>query len=114
MVSYPLQNIADYRAGRTTRQQFIRRFANWQKARGVDYATRSEFHPSVTGGFLGLTYRGQNAVLDGKVIAWLRADGINPKTGCTRFRRYEAETIGEFRRNVDHAIHEQLRGNPWS
>ena len=108
------QIIADYRAGRINRQQFIRRFGDWQKACGINYEVKSEFiQNSVTGGFIGLTYRGQNAVLDGKRIAWIRANGVHPKTGMTRFQRYEAASIAEFRRKVDFVICRQLRESTW-
>lgn len=39
---YPLTTIGDYRDKKITREQFIRCFAAWQTAHGIDYTCRGK------------------------------------------------------------------------
>lgn len=99
MSGYPIGLITNYRAGKISRQMFIKQFNDWQKSRGINYDCKG------TGGkdWLGLTYRGRHAVIKGGVIVW--TDDDSEET---------ARSIFEFRRKVDFAICRRLRGAAWS
>lgn len=99
MSGYPIGLITNYRAGKISRQMFIKQFNDWQKSRGINYDCKG------TGGkdWLGLTYRGRHAVIKGGVIVW--TDDDSEET---------ARSIFEFRRKVDFAICRRPRGAAWS
>lgn len=80
MSGYPIGLITNYRAGKISRQMFIKQFNDWQKSRGINYDCKG------TGGkdWLGLTYRGRHAVIKGGVIVWTD-DDIDP---CTAEERW--------------------------
>lgn len=110
MSGYPIGLITNYRAGKISRQMFIKQFNDWQKSRGINYDCKG------TGGkdWLGLTYRGRHAVIKGGVIVWICGEYRDPKKGNCRFIRDTARSIFEFRRKVDFAICRRLRSAVWS
>ena len=82
---YPLTTIGDYRDKKITREQFIRRFAAWQNAHGIDYTCRGKGDD--TG--LYVEYRYCRARIKGGMLVSV----------------YGAARSGfEFRRKVDHAM----------
>lgn len=110
MNGFPIHIITSYRAGKISRQQFIRQFIEWQKSHGINYDCRG-----IGGkGWLGLTYRGENAVIKNGVIEWVSGEYRDPKKGNRRFIRNTAENITEFKRKVDIAICDRLRGTAWN
>lgn len=110
MSGYPIELITDYRAGKISRQQFTKQFSDWQKSHGINYDCKG------IGGnvWLGLTYRGKNAVIKNGVIEWVSGEYRDTKKGNRRFIRDTAGSITEFMRKVDIAICDRLRGTAWN
>ena len=80
--NYPIQIITNYRAGKTSRQQFIKQFSDWQKARGINYDCKG------TADRLGVhvEYRGTTATIRDGLLCW---------------ENNTAGTVFEFKRKVD-------------
>ena len=110
MSEYPRDIIAAYAGGAITKEHFKTRFAAWQKAHGIDYDCKG------TGGkgWLGLIYRGKNAVIKGGIITWICDEYRDPKKSNRRFIRDTAESVTEFKRKVDFAIRDRQIGTAWN
>ena len=81
-MNYPIQIITNYRAGKTSRQQFIKQFSDWQKAQGINYDCKG------TADRLGVhvEYRGVTATIRDGLLCW---------------KNKTAKTVFEFQRKVD-------------
>ena len=81
-MNYPIQIITNYRAGKTSRQQFIKQFSDWQKAQGINYDCKG------TADRLGVhvEYRGTTAAIRNGLLSW---------------KNNTAKTVFEFQRKVD-------------
>lgn len=109
MSGYPILTITNYRAGKISRQQFIRQFSDWQKSRGIDYGCKG----LARHGFVGVTYRGVNATIRGGALYFV-TETCEDEKGVRRHTRQKAESFSEFERKVDMAICDRLRGKPWN
>ena len=95
MTNYPLVLITNYRAGKISRQQFIKQFSDWQKSHGINYDCKG------TTDRLGvhIEYRGTTATIrDGKLSF------ITEPNSPTHFLWHEANSVFEFRRKVDFSL----------
>ena len=86
MIDYPRNIIAAYASRRITKQQFIKQFSDWQKSNGINYDCKGVAQH----GFIGVTYRGVNALIRSGVLEW----------GCGEYCD-TAKSFFEFRRKVD-------------
>ena len=91
--NYPTQIITNYRAGKTSRQQFIKQFSDWQKAQGINYDCKG--YADKSGVYM--TYRGIKAAIRNGLLCW---------------KNHTAQTIFEFCRKVDFS--KQREGAKWS
>ena len=82
MSGYPIQLITDYRAGKISRQQFIKQFSEWQKANTINFDCKGTADRSGT----YLSYRGIKAEIKNGVLCW---------------KNNIAKTVFEFQRKVD-------------
>ena len=105
MAEYPKAIIAAYEDGAITRERFINALSAWQKARGMDYECRG------TGGrgYVGVTYRGRNAVIRGGAVTWISGEWRDA-CGYRRYTRGTAGSVREFMRRADIEICASLRG----
>ena len=95
MSGYPIQIITDYRAGKISRQQFVKQFGQWQKLQGTSFNTKGTADKSG----VYLTYRGTRAEIRNGILHFF-SDGW--KT---------ARSVFEFRRKVDFLLN---RSKPWN
>lgn len=109
MSNYPIELITSYRAGKISRQQFIKQFSDWQKSRGINYDCKCVAHH----GFVGVTYRGVNATICDGIICFITRSYTDKKGNC-RYIRQQAKSLREFERKVDIAICDRLRGALWN
>ena len=105
MTCYPKPIIAAYASGEITSERFISALSTWQKARGMDYKCRG------TGGrgYVGVTYRGRNAVIRGGAVTWISGEWRDA-CGYRRYTRGIARSVREFMRRADIEICARLRG----
>ena len=82
MSVYPIQIITSYRAGKISRQQFIKQFSDWQKAQGINYDCKG--YADKSGVYM--TYRGIKAAIRNGLLCW---------------KNKTAKTVFEFQRKVD-------------
>ena len=82
MSGYPIQIITSYRAGKISRQQFIKQFSDWQKSHGINFDCKG------TADRLGVhvEYRGITAAIRNGLLCW---------------KNKTAKTVFEFQRKVD-------------
>ena len=82
MSGYPIELITSYRAGKISRQQFIKQFSDWQKAQGINYDCKG------TADRLGVhvEYRGTTAAIRNGLLSW---------------KNTTAKTVFAFQRKVD-------------
>ena len=92
--NYPIQIITNYRAGKISRQQFIKQFSDWQKSRGLNYDCKGTADKNG----VYITYRGIRAEIRNGALHFF-SDG-----------RKTAQSVFEFRRKVDFSLN---RRNPW-
>ena len=107
--NYPIQIITNYRAGKISRQQFIKQFSDWQKSHGINYDCKG------TADRLGVhvEYRGTTATIrDGK-LSFITGDNCEPNSP-THFLRHEANSFFEFRRKVDFSLNAINGGAKWN
>ena len=97
MINYPRNIITAYASRQITKQQFIKQLSDWQKSNGIDYDCKGVSQH----GFIGVTYRGVNAVIRNGVLEWVCGECRDPKKGNRRFIRDTANSFFEFRRKVD-------------
>ena len=81
-MNYPIQIITNYRAGKISRQQFIKQFSDWQKAQGINYDCKGTADERG----VHVEYRGTTATIRDGLLCW------ENKT---------AKTVFEFQRKVD-------------
>ena len=79
---YPIQIITNYRAGKISRQQFLKQFSDWQKAHGINYDCKGTADRSGT----YLSYRGIKAAIQNGLLCW---------------KNNTAKTVFDFQRKVD-------------
>ena len=79
---YPIQIITSYRAGKISRQQFIKQFSDWQKAHGINFDCKGYANKSG----VYMTYRGIKAAIRNGLLCW---------------ENNTAKTVFEFQRKVD-------------
>ena len=79
---YPIQIITSYRAGKISRQQFIKQFSDWQKAHGINFDCKG--YADKSGVYM--TYRGIKAAIRNGLLCW---------------ENNTAKTVFEFQRKVD-------------
>ena len=79
---YPIQIITSYRAGKISRQQFIKQFSDWQKAHGINFDCKG--YADKSGVYM--TYRGIKAAIRNSLLCW---------------KNKTAKTVFEFQRKVD-------------
>lgn len=82
MSGYPIQLITDYRAGKISRQQFIKQFSEWQKANTINFDCKGTADRNGT----YLEYRGIKATIRNGLLCW---------------KNNTAKTVFEFQRKVD-------------
>ena len=82
MSGYPIQLITDYRAGKISRQQFIKQFSEWQKANGINFDCKGTADRSG----VYMTYRGIKAAIRNGLLCW---------------KNNTAKTVFGFQRQVD-------------
>lgn len=82
MSGYPIQIITDYRAGKISRQQFIKQFSDWQRANTINFDCKGTADKSG----VHMTYRGIKATIRNGVLCW---------------KNNTAQTVFEFQRKVD-------------
>lgn len=95
MSGYPIQLITDYRAGKVSRQQFMKQFSDWQKPNGINYDCKGTADKHG----VYMTYREVRAEITGGILRFF-ADGW--KT---------AESAFEFRRKVDFSMNRRKTWN---
>lgn len=95
MSGYPIQLITDYGAGKISRQQFQKKFSDWQKSNGINYDCKGTADKRG----VYITYRGIRAEITGGILRFF-ADG-----------RKTAESVFEFRRKADFILN---RRKPWN
>lgn len=88
--NYPIQIITSYRAGKISRQQFIKQFSDWQKSQGISFDTKGTADKNGT----YLTYRGISAKIENGKLRWNKATAADLYT---------------FQRQVDYAINQELQ-----
>ena len=81
-MNYPIQIITSYRAGKISRQQFIKQFSDWQKSQGINYDCKG--YADKSGVYM--TYRGIKAAIRNGLLCW---------------KNNTAKTVFEFQRKVD-------------
>ena len=86
MINYPRNIITAYASRQITKQQFIKQLSDWQKSNGIDYDCKGVSQH----GFIGVTYRGVNAVIRNGVLEWVCGEDCDT-----------AKSFFEFRRKVD-------------
>ena len=79
---YPLQLVQTFRAGKISRQQFIKQFSDWQKNHGINYDCKG--YADKSGVYI--TYRGIKAEIRNGLLCW---------------KNSTAKTVYEFQRKVD-------------
>ncbi len=84
-LDYPIQLITNYRAGKISRQQFMKQFSDWQKTCGINYDCKGTADKNG----VYITYRGIRAEI---------------RNGILRFFSETAQSIFEFRRKVDFSL----------
>ena len=89
MSGYPIQIITDYRAGKISRQQFIKQFSDWQKASIINFDCNGTADKSG----VYMTYLGIKATIRNGVICW---------------KNNTAKTVFEFKRQVDYAFNQEF------
>ena len=79
---YPLQLVQTFRAGKISRQQFIKQFSDWQKSNGINFDCKGTADRSG----VYMTYRGIKAAIRNGLLCW---------------KNNTAKTVFEFQRKVD-------------
>ena len=79
---YPLQLVQTFKAGKISRQQFIKQFSDWQKIHGINYDCKG--YADKSGVYI--TYRGIKAEIRNGLLCW---------------KNSTAKTVYEFQRKVD-------------
>ena len=82
MSDYPIELITNHRAGKISRQQFIKQFSDWQKSRGINYDCKGTADRSGT----YISYRGIKAAIQNGLLCW---------------KNKTEKTVFEFQRKVD-------------
>ena len=105
MSGYPIHIITNYRAGKISRQQFIKQFSEWQKANTINFdckgtADRSGVH---------VTYRGVTATIRDGTLSFITGSNCEPASPA-HFLHHDAKNVFEFCRKVDFSIDRQTRG----
>ncbi len=89
MSGYPIHIITSYRAGKISRQQFIKQFSEWQKANTINFDCKGTADRNGT----YLEYRGIKAEIKNGVLCW---------------KNNMAKTVFEFQRQVDYAFNQEF------
>lgn len=92
MSGYPIHIITSYRAGKISRQQFIKQFSEWQKANTINFDCKGTADRNGT----YLEYRGIKAEIKNGVLCW---------------KNNTAKTVFEFQRQVDYAFNQEFNSN---
>ena len=87
---YPLQLVQTFRAGKISRQQFIKQFSDWQKSNDINFDCKG--HADKNGAFLN--YRGITGQLTNGVIV------------CGKIK---AESVFNFQRKIDFALNAEAQ-----
>ena len=85
--------ITSYRAGKISRQQFIRQFSDWQKAQGINYDCKG--YADKSGVYI--TYRGIVGKIKSGIIKFL----VKTSGKDWVYINKNAKTVFEFRRLID-------------
>lgn len=101
MSGYPIQLITDYRAGKISRQQFIKQFSDWQKSRGINYDCKG----TASKNGITLAYRGIRGIIKNGVIQFSAVMGN--KKWCCMDQRVKSQF--EFCRRIDFAKNQEDR-----
>ena len=80
--NYPIQIITNYRAGKISRQQFIKQFSESQKSRGLNYDCKGTADERG----VHVEYRGVTATIRDGLLCW---------------KNNTAKTVFGFQRKVD-------------
>ena len=82
MSGYPIELITSYRAGKISRQQFTKKFSDWQKSHGINYDCKGTADERG----VHVEYRGVTAAIRNGLLCW---------------KNNTAKTVFEFKRKVD-------------
>ena len=86
---YPIQLITGYRAGKISRQQFMKQFSEWQKANTINFDCKGTADKSG----VYMTYLGIKATIRNGLLCW---------------KNNTAKSVFEFRRQVDYAFNQEF------
>jgi len=86
---YPLQLVQTFRAGKISRQQFIKQFSDWQKSNDMIFDCKGTADKNGT----YITYRGITAKIENGVLCW---------------KQNKAANLFTFQRQVDYAFNQEF------
>ena len=90
---YPIEIISNYMAGKITRQQFIKKFSDWQKSRGINYDCKG--YADKSGVYIA--YRGIVGKIKSGIIKFL----VKTSGKDWVYINKNAKTVFEFCRLID-------------
>ena len=101
---YPLQLVQTFRAGKISRQQFIKQFSDWQKSNSINFDCKGSADRNGT----FLTYRGIVGTIKNGVIKFITKTAGKDWV----YINETAKSVFEFCRKVDFS--KQREGVKWN